>query len=228
MKNKKSNLCIGLGQIGSAIQSVLECDGIDKGLHEPKHYKVIHICIPFTEDFIEQVKEYQKLFTPEFTVIHSTVTVGTSEQVGAIYSPCRGKHPNLKEGILTFEKLFAGKGAEIVAEIFKEKGVKTKCIPDTKTAEAFKLWDTTQYGFNIILEKEIHKYCKDNDLDFDVVYTWGNETYNEGYEKLGHPEYKKYVLKHTEGKIGGHCVVQNTPLLEGNIPKLIQEYNDRI
>lgn len=223
-----NNLVIGLGQIGSAIRSILKCDGIDLGNHTKKHYDVIHICIPYSKTFVKSVRKYQKLFTPKITVIHSTVPVGTSDKLGAVYSPCRGKHPNLEKGIRTFEKLFAGKQAKKASHIFLSKGIKVKIHKDTKTAEAFKLWDTTQYGFNIILEKEIHKYCTKNKLDFDVIYTWGNETYNKGYKKLGHPEYTKYVLKHVDGKLGGHCVVQNTPLLGGRIAKFIKEYNDSL
>ena len=63
--------------------------------------------------------------------------------------------------------------------------------------------------------------------DFDLIYTHANESYNKGYEKLGHPEYKKYILKHVDGKIGGHCVLQNCPFLDSWISSLIQEENDK-
>ena len=38
--------------------------------------------------------------------------------------------------------------------------------------------------------------------------------YNEGYEKLGEPQFKKYVLEYMPGPTGGHCVNPNHKILE--------------
>jgi hypothetical protein len=64
-----------------------------------------------------------------------------------------------------------------------------------------------------------------NKVNFDLVYTDSCKTYNEGYEKLGHPEYKKYILKHMKGKIGGHCVLNNLKFLDSPIARIIQSRN---
>jgi UDP-N-acetyl-D-mannosaminuronate dehydrogenase len=225
----KTNIVIGLGQIGTAIKDILGCDGIDKdSVYIPQHYDVMHVCIPALDNFIDVVNVYKERFTPDLIIVHSTVPVGTCKKLGAVHSPCRGIHPVLKEGIMTFVKYFGGERAEEASEIFKEKGIKVKCCKDSNTIEALKLWDTTQYGLNIVLEKEIYKYCQENGLDFDLIYTDANTTYNSGYEELGHPEYKKYILKHKEGKIGGHCVLQNLPLLKGLIADFISDYNDKL
>lgn len=226
-----TNLVIGLGQIGSAIQKILECDGFDISKESPlslSAYDVIHVCIPYSESFIDSVKSYQMLFNPKLTIIHSTVPVGTSRKLGAVHSPCRGIHPNLEEGIRTFTKFFGGEQAPEAAAIFYSKEIPVHVTLSPENTEALKLWDTTIYGLNIVLEKEIYKYCKDNDVDFDIVYRLANETYNEGYQKLGHPQYVKYILKHSEGKIGGHCVIPNLPLLKGTIPEIIQKYNEKL
>jgi hypothetical protein len=76
-----------------------------------------------------------------------------------------------------------------------------------------KLWDTEQYREAVLLEKRIKAYCDKYNFDFDIIYTDANRTYNEGYELLGHPEYKKYILKHMDGPIGGHCLEANHKLL---------------
>jgi hypothetical protein len=224
----KSNLVIGLGQIGTAIKEILQCDGQDKEILFSGHYDVLHICIPALKNFVEVVEMYRELYTPNLIIVHSTVPIGTCKQLGAVHSPCRGIHPNLKEGIMTFVKYFGGEKAEEASQIFTEKGIKVKCIKDSNTVEALKLWDTTQYGWNIMLEKEIYKYCQENGLDFDLIYTDANKTYNEGYEELGHPEYKKYILKQVDGTVGGHCVLQNLPLLGGLIADTINEYNSKL
>lgn len=227
------NLVIGnAGQIGSAIQRILECDGYDNvNANEmpSEHYDALHITIPYSENFIEIVKKYLNIYEPDICIIHSTVPIGTTEQIpNAVYSPCRGVHPELEKGIRTFVKYFAGDKSDVAAGIFKEKGMTctiARYPKATRSLEAAKLWDTTQYGWNIVLEKAIHTYCVENNLDFKLVYTLFNESYNYGYEKLGFPQYKKYILEHRIGKIGGHCVIPNLELLKSPITQIIKDLN---
>jgi hypothetical protein len=223
------HLVIGMGEIGSAIQSILDCDHYDLTADNSscnhESYEVIHICYPYSENFENSTISYQARFSAKLTVIHSTVPVGTSQKLSAVHSPCRGIHPHLKEGILTFVKYFGGKEAATAAKIFSEYGVKTEITESSTNTEAMKLWDTTIYGWNILLEKMIFDYCKENNLDFDIVYTHANKSYNDGYNELGRPEYKKYILKHMEGKIGGHCVISNLDLLDSDVSVIIKKYN---
>jgi len=198
------SIIIGKGEVGTALSKVLGKDDL-----EPE---IIHICFPYSDDFISEVQRYQKLYKPRYTVIHSTVPVGTTTRCKAYHSPIRGVHPHLEEGIRTFVKYLAPKNEEL-KEYFEKAGIKIKLIDKPENTEALKLWSTTQYGRLIELEKEIHKYCKDNNLDFDIVYTGANRTYNKGYEKLGMEHVRRPILKHVEGKIGGHCILQNYKLL---------------
>jgi hypothetical protein len=110
-------------------------------------------------------------------------------------------------------------------KFFKQKGLKTICIKSARDTEALKLIDTFQYGWLIALEKNIHQFCEDNDLDFDTIYTLGNKTYNEGYTKLKRPEVVRPYLKHMKGKIGGHCVIQNCHLTQFHLAKKLLELN---
>lgn len=205
-------LVIGLGEVGQAVQKVLECPGIDKGDEVPQA-KVIHVCIPYLENFVEVVREYQRKTGAYLTVIHSTVAVGTSDKLGAVHSPIRGVHPHLEEGVRTFVKFFGGGQALEASRLFAEKGVKVKIVKDARTSEALKLWDTEQYRRAILLNKEIYKWCEDNDIDFNDVYTEANKTYNSGYAELGRTEVMKPVLKYVEGPIGGHCLEPNHKIL---------------
>lgn len=227
MENKKQ-IVIGLGEIGKAIQKILNCDGTDIQKQEKQHYDVIHICFPYSDKFIEETKKYQELFTPNLIIIHSTVPVGTSTKLNAVHSPVRGKHPDLEGGIRTFVKYFGGEKSKEAAKIFYDLGIAVSDNHSAETTEAMKIWDTTQYGLNILMEKEIKNFCEKNNVDFNIVYTEANKTYNEGYEKLGNPEYKKFILKHHDGKIGGHCVISNLDFLDSNIASLIKKFNETL
>lgn len=225
-----------MGQIGTAIKKVLEdkhpVDGIGPNDEVDKKYDFIHICFPFEDqtEFVNEVKRYQNLYLKEdgVTVVHSTVAVGTCQEVGAVHSPVRGVHPDLEEGVRTFVKYFGGLEADLAAKPFEECGVEVYMYPRSRDVEALKLWSTTYYGWNIMFNKAVHEYCKENQLDPKLVYIHANATYNHGYHKLGRGEVLRPVLKYMQGKIGGHCVIPNCSLLEGDIANFILEKNDAI
>lgn len=209
------HLVVGHGEVGKAVHKVLgKAVWIDfKGgtWDGESPVDVAHICIPYSEEFFDTVEMYKE-YAP-LVIVHSSVPVGTCDRLGVVHSPIRGVHPRLAKGIKTFVKYFGGKGAQKAANIFKKLGVKTRVFKDAKTTEAIKLWDTTQYGKLIMLEKEIHAWCKKNKVEFDAVYRQANKDYNEGYVKLKRPEVVRPYLKHVEGPIGGHCVLPNAKLL---------------
>lgn len=211
------HLVIGLGEVGSGLVEVFKCDGEDKFkdiFGEEKRYDMLHIAFPFSETFIQDVKNYQNQYDPKWTVIHSTVPIGTSRKCGALHSPIRGVHPHIGESIVTFKKFLSGPDVWEVSKIFKQYGIECMCTNDQENTEALKLWDTTQYGIFIMLNKEIHQFCKDHNLDFNIVYTLANETYNEGYSKMYRPEVMRPYLDYRDEPIGGHCVIPNAKLLD--------------
>lgn len=218
-----NSLVIGLGEVGKAIANILNCDGIDKDEIAPEsRYKFLHICIGYSEKFIEAVEFYQSFYAADYTIIHSTVPIGTSRKLHATHSPIRGVHPELEEGIRTFTKYFGGPEAMVVGRIFEMKKIPVFFCNNQEDTEALKLWDTTIYGINILIEKEIYKFCKDHGLKFSTIYTHANYTYNKGYQKLGKPQYSKYMLEHrNEEKIGGHCILPNAKLLDSPLAKLL-------
>lgn len=220
------NLVIGLGEIGSAIQEVLQCPGHDKDERYDGKVTALHICFPYSDSFKEAVVSYQDIYKPKVTIIHSTVPVGTSDSLGAVHSPVRGVHPYLAPSIRTFVKIFGGDKAGKAARIFKRVGVKTKTVKSARDTEAGKLWSTTGYGLNIILEKAVKEFCDKNSLDFGVVYTLFNETYNKGYQDMNMPHFQKYNLRHYPGRVGGHCIEPNLDLLDSQLAEDIKKYID--
>ncbi len=224
------HLIIGYGEVGQALANIIKSDIADLTLSEPqgRGYEVMHISFGYSHKFIAEVKRYQKLYRPKLTIIHSTVPVGTSKKCKSVHSPVRGVHPNLELGLKTFVKYFGGKEAKKAARYFQKAGIKVRCYDGSETTEAIKLWETTQYGWLIMLEKEIYQWCKKNGLDFEEVYRSANRDYNEGYEKLGKREVVRPYLTHCDGPIGGHCVIANSYLLDSNISNMVIKFNNKL
>ena len=221
---------VGHGQVGQAVaklysetdttktwfsfDKILIYDPYQGMLDDISDVDILNVCIPYTKDFVSIVKD---LPTPNwYTVIHSTVPVGTTEKFGYkfLHSPVRGVHPNLYEGLKTFVKFIGGDEqlAEAYSGHLKTLGLETHICKDAKTTELSKLADTTYYGLCIAFTSDMKKLCDEYDLDFMEVMTKYNNTYNEGYKKLGKPNVVRPVLYPTD-KIGGHCVIPNAKLL---------------
>lgn len=228
---------IGLGEVGDAIFNKLSVNyryvnGIDMK-HSVTNFKgdtdFLHICIPYSETFVKTVKDYEAQYKPLVTIVHSTVPVGTCDANGWVFSPVRGCHPDLQHGLRIFVKYFGGKRAEVAANVFKSLNMqKCVCFDRAKDLEAAKIWDTTQYGWMIVLNKEIKKWCDEHDVDFNIVYEEFNKSYNDGYTHLAKPEVVRPYLRYMEGKIGGHCVIPNLRFLEdSDIANYIRDYNSQ-
>jgi len=225
-----TQLIIGYGEVGQGLHKILNCDVYDLNYQKMSfgRYAVVHICFPYGKKFIKIVKDYQKRLQPKLTIIHSTVPIGTSRKLKAVHSPIRGAHPNLEQGIRTFIKYFGGAQAKQAAALFKKFKIKTRCFPDAETTEAIKLWDTTQYGWQIILAKEIKNWCDQNNLNFEEIYREANHDYNNGYLQLNRPEVVRPYLINKAGPIGGHCVVPNSYLINSPIARHIIKYNKKL
>ena len=121
--------------------------------------------------------------------------------------------------------------AEKILSVKTEKPapVKTKPVSDktdkSESTELMKMQSTTFYGLMIEFFKDMKKQCLKYDVPFELFTLW-NMNYNEGYEKLGHPEYKKPLLVPIMKKIAGHCVKPNLDLIDTPFTKFMKELKD--
>lgn len=215
------HLVIGMGEVGTAIQKVFQASYHDKfKASDFDHWKqskdkgIMHVCIPYSETFCNEVLEYEIFYKPTHIVVHSTVPVGTCASISASHSPIRGLHPNLYEGVMTFEKFIGGPDASLFADEFRRAGLKIIIVDKAETTELGKLLDTEYYRSCIVFMRRAKALCDSNRIPFHEAYTLFNQTYNHGYQKLGHEEYVRPVLQPIMSKIiGGHCVEQNKVLL---------------
>ena len=213
---------LGYGEVGQTITKFYKNPKIkelnkDDGL---KGVDILHVCIPYSNKFVQIVKKEIREIKPKLTIIHSTVAPGTTKKIGGmvVHSPIRGIHPNLFEGIKTFVKYIGAdnkKTASLAKKHFQSLGIKTKVFFPSVTTELGKLLDTTYYGLCIAWHGEMKKLCDKYSLDFEKAVTDFNKTYNKGYTKLGMKHVIRPVLTAPKGNIiGGHCIIPNAQILK--------------
>lgn len=221
------HLIIGNGEIGKSLQDIFQCDIRDKEDTVSGAYDILHIAYPYFNGFEKSVNEYKNKYNANYVVVHSTVPVGTCKKIGVAHSPVTGVHPHLAESIKTFTKFVAGIGAEEITKEFIRFDIPAVSVDNSDNTEAGKLFNLLFYGINVLLEKEVYDFCAKNNLDYSVVYKDFVEMYNNGYSSMGMDWAKLYELQHKDGGIGGHCILQNAPLLKTDFSKILERLNSK-
>lgn len=251
---------LGNGEIGSSLHRVHELAGYSNvvirdpfiGLHSSlEECDIVNVCIPFFgyDEFVKSILDLN-LKKRCVVIIQSTIGINATDKVQkdmpdlvCVQSPVRGVHPNLTEGMLTFqkyigisEKYFDNKE---ITEYIRSHVVSLNMKPvicRAKESELAKMISTTLYGINIAAISDVASLCEEHDVDFETVFTKWQTGYNEGYKALGKSNVCRPVLtpipKNKDGKriIGGHCVVPNSVILKGmgekNLSEFVLRYSD--
>ena len=255
MKNRK-DVVAGLGEIGLPIQKLLSKTitviGYDKrseliDISKTKRFEkyeteILHVCIPFTKNFISDVKELEKKFKPEIIAVHSTVEPLTTQKlqkniaVPIIYSPLRGVHARKqdsfqphKKGILFDIKRYVKfysvqnntKKDNLAAQKFNKRlkncGLETKKMSMPITLELAKiLCDTSYYGWLIAYAQLTDMIVRKHNVDYDEMWSFADEI----HKFLGNRP------KMFPGFIGGHCVIPNLSLIDEKSLQQIDRINN--
>lgn len=220
-KNKTKVGILGYGEIGKAIAKFYHNPKIkdldrDDGL---KGVEILHICIPWSNNFVKIVKKEIKTIKQKLTIIHSTIAPGTTKELGGmvVHSPVRGDHPQLYKGIKTFVKYIGTdnkKAGNLAKKHLEGLGIKTEVFTPSTTTELGKLFDTSYYGVCIAWHGEMEKICDKFGVNFENAVTDFNKTYNQGYKRLGKKNVIRPALYPPKNGIGGHCVVPNAEILK--------------
>lgn len=226
----KNVLVVGLGEIGSALCQIIEESGKYKLFKKDKedleiieNLEVMHVCIPYLDDFVDLVVNYIKKYNPNLVIINSTVRPNTTNEIykinkkNIVHSPVRGKHPGIREGLLLFVKFIGpvnSEAGEAAKEHFESLEIKTEITNSPIETELSKLFSTTYYGLCIAFHQEMERICKKFNVDFEQTVTKFNETYNDGCKKTN-PNVIRPVLY--PGFIGGHCVMPNIKILKKDV-----------
>ena len=242
---KTKDIIAGLGEIGNPIlqlfsktrtavgydidESLMDLTQFEKEKKLPTIF--LHICIPFTKNFINSVLELNKKFNPQCIVIHSTISPGTTRSIQSkvnvpvIYSATRGVHKRMLHDLKRYTKFFAVDpkapqakwAAKTYSELLKKCKVKTKQMSNPITLELAKIIvDTSYYGWLITYAQLSNMIALKHKVDYDEMWSFAEEI----HKYLGNRP------KMFPGFIGGHCVIPNLELIKDDTLDLIKQIND--
>ncbi len=191
--------------------------------------ELLHLCIPYTNSFVEDALDYVENFQPEVVVIHSTVAPHTTEKlqsvlkIPVIFSPVRGLHTRMLYDLKRYTKFYSyystlkNDNAEIYPYRLKKIKVKSKFMSSPLVLEYAKiLVDTTYYGWLITYSQITNKICLKEKIDYNEMWEFAYEIHKFlGNRPKMHPGY-----------IGGHCVIPNLKLLNDDLLTWMIEHNE--
>lgn len=241
----KKNVVAGLGEIGRPILQLISKHTISVGfdinstLMNKSIYKkyeslttlILHVCIPFTNNFSKNVISLNKKFNPELIAIHSTISPYTVKNlqsklsVPIIYSATRGIHKRMYSDLKRYTKFYALEknapkkqwASKTFSTILKKSGVKTKKMSEPITLELAKiLVDTSYYGWLINYAQVTNMIAKKYKIDYDEMWSFSDEI----HKYLGNRP------KMFPGFIGGHCVIPNLELIDEDALWQIDKINN--
>ena len=228
-------LIIGYGQVGKAVHEAICPEAETYDLQDdlapsqlaqlPGELDVLHVCLPYSANFVEDVKEYIASCRPKHIVVYSTIPIGTCREIGnkVVHSPIEGVHPQLADSIMKMNRFIGyndGSEGKFFVHYFHSLGIPVEHISKTEATELIKLRSTARYGINLAFAQYETELCE----KFGVTYTdlmSYDRAYNRLYEELGDIDARRYVLYPPGGKIGGHCVVPNAKLLNKQFPSVL-------
>ena len=241
----KKDVVVGIGEVGKPILKLLAKDNIVVGFDiEPnlmdkkkfERYKnlktsFLHIAIPATGKFVNNILDLHKKFQPECIVIHSTIKPGTTEElqrklsIPIIYSATRGVHKRMVYDLKRYTKFFVispnaprGKWASTrYVKLLKHCGVKTKKMSKPETLELAKIiCDTSYLGWLVSYAQISSMIAIQYNVEYDEMWSFSEEI----HKFLGNRP------KMFPGHIGGHCVIPNIDLINNQTLDLIKQMND--
>lgn len=218
------HLVIGMGEVGNGVFSSLrdryevlarDADPVIISLK----IDVLHIAIPYNDRFETSIGEYIELYNPSLTIVYSTVPIGTCERLDVVHSPVEGRHPHIGLSILSSPRWLGTSNErlmQLAANVW-EKITPLRKLPSANFTEWLKLRSTSKYGVSLVWADYEARVSKELGMDFSAIKLFDMD-YNKLYERLGLPQFQRYILDEPNGHIGGHCVVPNAELLDNQYP----------
>jgi UDP-N-acetyl-D-mannosaminuronate dehydrogenase len=238
------DLVIGLGEIGDPILKIVSKGfptigyDVDPKLMDKKKYikfeniptVLVHVCIPFSKTFESTIIKIEKKHTPRAIVIHSTISVKTTEVlqkklgIPIIYSPIRGVHKRMLKDLKRYTKFYSvfdwaphsNWASKLFVKRMNKVGIKTSKMTNPTTLELAKIVvDTSYYGWLINYAQISQMISSKHKVNYEEMWSFADEI----HKFLGNRP------KMFPGFIGGHCVIPNLELMNGYSLNQIKKIN---
>ncbi|MDD9808482.1 MAG: hypothetical protein OXU86_07445 [Thaumarchaeota archaeon] len=192
---------------------------------------ILHVCIPFTPSFADDVRGLARRFSPECVAVHSTVSPNTtrslqaSMRVPVIYSATTGVHRRMTYDLKRYTKFYAIEraaprrewAARLYARTVRRAGMRPRRMSTPVTLELAKvLCDTSYYGWLINYAQLTNLIAREHGVDYDEMWEYAAPI----HRFLGNRP------KMFPGYIGGHCVIPNLALVGDRRIAQVKEIND--
>ncbi len=225
---RERNLVIGAGEIGKSVYEVIKRRSIAfirdvEVEREFTQIDILHITFPYSDTFVQDVKDYIEKYDPNLVIVYSTTPIGTCEKIGThiVHSPVEGRHPYLEESIILSPRWLGCEdpvALRLAIEFWTTHAKKVRTLRSSVFTEFLKLRSTAKYGVNLVWADHEARIAGYLGLNFKAVKEF-DEDYNELYQDLGlGHSISRYILDPPDGFIGGHCVVPNAFLLDDQFP----------
>lgn len=205
-------------------------------------FDIMHIATPWLgDDFIPMVEGYAKERKPKIISVLTTVPPETCRRIEGklgiptVHSTTRGLHPNLVTGLLNIMKHVGGTRSKDVAAYFQAAGIRCRSHQQAVTTELAHQLINIDYAVALAFADEKARICRQFGVDYvEAVMTY-TMSHNDGFTQLDHRSKCRPILTPPNGRIGGHCLVQNAKMLapilrdagvSAPLVEMIEKYND--
>lgn len=223
-------LIIGAGQIGTALKEVLSPHH-DVYLRDVEplflaDIEVLQICYPDHDGFEETTREYIRFYKPTLTIINSSIRVGMTKKCGndVVYSPVRGRHPNLIKEMKSFRKFVSShnQGKALEATFYFEKA-NWPCLisKSPENLEFMKVMSNVHMGLEVAWRQEVQRMMDVLGIDPSEYEAW-EKTYRDGYLAVQDFNLIRPIMN--PDPIGGHCILPCIELLKERCPSTLLDF----
>jgi UDP-N-acetyl-D-mannosaminuronate dehydrogenase len=224
------------GEIGSALMKILKAEwGIDKDIIYCSKYSdyppciscelttvpkglIMHVCLPYKNEFCDTVVEYADKLSPKMVIVHSTVPMGTCQfisdeleiEIPVIHAPINGKHPSIEKDIRKYT-MFIGSAryidewGEMACEYLEYYGINTYLCSDSTTTELAKLFSTEFLRTQIKFFQYMKSFCVEYNAKWAEVIEFFKAINYKTFQRAG------FIDTPMSGK---HCLNNNHKILK--------------
>lgn len=237
------DIIIGMGEIGkpwfNLVSKVRKVAGFDinlencRGNWSGEPVEILHICTPYSSNFVDIVVDYVLKYKPKMLVVHSTVKPFTIKELDedkrlprnlqVVYSPFRGVHLRMEFDLKRYDKFYASyqDNCSLYEELLSDMGIVGYKGKNPHTLEFSKiLCDTSYYGWLIAYAMKTEEIAMKYGIDYNEMWMFAHQIhqYLDDRPPCGSPGMNK-IYPDPKG-IGGHCIMPNLELVKEDLSEV--------